>query len=105
MRSLPTTTSRGRDAIPQPEPLTELMTTKASNGSEATMPVLKVLAVGEVPTVTSDPVDPVARVQAKVSYMLSATQNSPTMFSNILIDLTVCASLSSRTGIVDSLGK
>lgn len=54
------------------------MTTKASNGPEATMPVLKVLEVGEVPTVTSDPVDPVAREQAKVSYLLSATQNSPT---------------------------
>lgn len=35
--------------------------------SESDMPELKVIAVGEVPTVKADPVDPVAREQAKVS--------------------------------------
>lgn len=34
--------------------------------SEADMPVLKVLTVAEVPTEKADPVDPVARQQAKV---------------------------------------
>lgn len=34
--------------------------------SEMDMPVLKVLTVAEVPTEKADPVDPVARQQAKV---------------------------------------
>ena len=34
--------------------------------SEADMPVLRVLSVDEVPTVKADPVDPIAREQAKV---------------------------------------
>lgn len=34
--------------------------------SEADMPVLRVLSVDEVPTLKADPVDPIARGQAKV---------------------------------------
>lgn len=45
-------------------------TTKTIMSAENEMPTLKVLRVDEVPTVKADPVDPVAREQAKVRVSL-----------------------------------
>lgn len=52
------------------EKITRTTRTSTSMATEEDMPALKVLRVDEVPTVKADPVDPVAREQAKVRGIL-----------------------------------